>query len=48
MILLVCGDRNWTDRATIFNILDALIDQFDADAVALVNGAARGADSNSR
>ena len=37
--ILVCGDRNWTDKAAIHNILK----EYPEDSI-LIEGAARGAD----
>ncbi|SRR6266568_2890131 len=39
--ILVCGDRDWTDRGLIFTILDCLR---DGSHVTLIEGHARGAD----
>lgn len=41
MIVLVCGSRDWADRATVFETLDAL----PREGLVVVEGCARGADS---
>lgn len=41
--LLVCGGRDYTDKAKIYNVLDILHEDYDVDV--LIDGAARGADS---
>src|SRR5689334_18674241 len=38
--ILVCGDRNWTNRTAIYDVLS----KYPTDTI-LVHGAARGADS---
>jgi hypothetical protein len=43
MNLLVCGDRDWTDRDLLFDVMDGFGNQYLWDFV-LVHGAARGAD----
>ena len=40
MIILVCGDRNWTDQETIKSVLDSLTAPGDV----VIHGACRGAD----
>jgi hypothetical protein len=42
MRVLVCGGRNFVDRAMLFRVLDALHDQYKISVV--IHGMARGAD----
>ena len=42
MILLVCGGRNYTDEAHVFEVLDEIHESEEVRLV--VTGAARGAD----
>jgi YspA, cpYpsA-related SLOG family len=44
MRILACGDRNWTDREFLVEVLDGFGNQYLWDFV-LVHGAARGADT---
>ncbi len=46
MRLLVCGDRNWSDRAYLNEILDAITKLWSVDVV--IEGEAPGADTLSR
>lgn len=43
MRVLVCGGRDYSDRARVFAVLDRFRDRFGCTA--LIHGAARGADS---
>lgn len=53
MIVLVCGDRNWTDRKKIYNRLDVLWNWIQEDyglnenplKTTIIHGAAKGADT---
>lgn len=42
MRLLVCGDRNWTDREYLYESLDAVHSSYGVEVV--IEGEARGAD----
>ena len=44
MKILICGDRNWTDKHKIYNVLDC--DKFDLirSSTIIIHGACRGAD----
>lgn len=46
MRLLVCGDRNWEDRAYLFAALDAVHNAYGVELV--IEGEARGADLMAR
>lgn len=41
--VLICGDRNWTDRDTIFAVIKELISQY-GDEISVIHGAASGVD----
>lgn len=47
MIVLCCGDRNWTASKTLFDVLDALHGPTEAISL-IVEGEARGADKMAR
>lgn len=47
MRLLVCGSRDWADRALLGRVLDGLRETFD-DEPTIVQGEARGADRMAR
>jgi hypothetical protein len=45
MRLLVCGSRTWTDRASLWQVLDRLISEHgDGQVVTVIEGDARGVD----
>ena len=44
MIVLVCGGRNYTDRASLFNSLDRLEREIGKPFRGLIHGSAKGAD----
>lgn len=43
--LLITGDRNWTAREPIAHLMDALAAKYGTDAITVIHGAARGADT---
>ena len=47
MLILICGDRNWTDRAAIVREIQKVVVQQSPDAPCptIMHGAARGADT---
>jgi hypothetical protein len=48
MKILITGDRNWTDRATMRRVLekfDTTFKNFDIDQIKFIHGGASGADS---
>jgi YspA, cpYpsA-related SLOG family len=45
MRILVCGDRNWTDRKAIFETLDMYDFLSESERAHIIEGAARGADT---
>lgn len=47
MIILVTGDRNWTDKASIRRFLEYLL-EMHKDKLEIVQGGARGADTLAR
>lgn len=42
--ILICGDRNWTDKDTIRRLLTAVKNNFPDDKITVIHGACRGAD----
>lgn len=44
MRLLVCGDRNWSNRQFLYDTLDDLLEESETPIV-VIHGAARGADT---
>lgn len=48
--MLVCGDRNWTDRRYLYTVLDELLDICQAvdEPLTIIEGEARGADTMAR
>jgi hypothetical protein len=44
MIIVCCGDRNWTDEDEIRKFLKCLLVEFPANGITLVHGNCRGAD----
>ena len=45
MLVLVCGDRNWTDRAAIVREVQKVAAQHVDSVITIMHGAARGADT---
>lgn len=42
--VLVCGDRDWTDRAMIFKALGGLLNEYPPEDILVIDGHAPGAD----